>query len=178
MILCHPDPDVAASMVDWLDFNPSIMVYAMLSTNALLSFYGTSGYRFVDVFLNSRLKLPCGAELRFIDAPFLHFPGAKTTYNTESGFLFSGDIWAAAGSDRNLVIDNFQQHSIKMDMFHIDCMSSNIATRGFVRRLEPYDIAAILPQHGSIIGQNFVRDALDYLQELECGTDVIYPDLT
>ena len=57
-------------------------------------------------------------------------------------------------------------------------LSPYIATRGFVRRLETHDIAAILPQHGSVIGQNFVKDALDYLQELECGTDVLYPDLT
>lgn len=178
MILCHQNPDVAASMVDWLGFKPGITVYATLRTNVLLPFYGASDYRFVDVSLNTRLKLPSGAELRFIDAPFLHFPGAMTTYDTASGFLFSGDIWAAVGSDWNLVIDDFQQHSIKMDMFHIDYMASNIATRGFVRRLEPYDIAAILPQHGSVIGQNFVKDALDYLQELECGTDVLYPDLT
>ena len=177
MTLCHQDPDIAASMVDWLGFKPGITVYATFRTNVLLTFYGASGYRFVDVSHNSRLKLPSGAELRFIEAPFLHFPGAMTTYDMASGFLLSGDIWAAVGSDWNLVVDDFIQHSIKMDMFHIDYMASNIAARGFVRRLENYDIAAILPQHGSVIDQNFVKDALDYLQELECGTDVLYPDL-
>ena len=63
-------------------------------------------------------------------------------------------------------------------MFHIDYMASNIATRGFVRRLEPYSIAAILPQHGSVNVRDFVEDALVYLRELECGTDVLYPDLS
>jgi hypothetical protein len=56
-------------------------------------------------------------------------------------------------------------------------MASNAAARGFVNRLDGVPIDAILPQHGSIIGSGHVADALDYLRELECGTDVLYPDL-
>jgi flavorubredoxin len=81
------------------------------------------------------------------------------------------------GSDWSLVIDNFVRHSVKMDMFHIDYMASNVAARGYVQKLQPYRIEAILPQHGSIIDQRFVDDAIDYLSELECGTDVLYPGL-
>ena len=87
MIMHHQDPDCAASMVDWLDLNPNITVYASLRTNVLLHFYGVGDYRFVDVFVDNRLKLPSGSELCFIDAPFLHFPGATTIYDMESGFL-------------------------------------------------------------------------------------------
>ena len=177
MVLCHQDPDVAASMVDWLAVNPDMGVYTSMRANVLLPYFGVQKYRFVDVVLNKTLRLPSGATLSFIEAPFLHFAGAITTHDSASGFLFSGDIWAAVGSDWSLVVDNFISHSVKMDMFHIDYMASNLAARGFVRRLEPVQISAILPQHGSIIDGRFVDDAIDYLSELECGTDVLYPDL-
>lgn len=177
IVLCHQDPDVAASLPDWLAVNPRLKVYTSLRANALLPFFGASGYDFVDVGVEKQLKLPSGGALHFLPAPFLHFAGAVATYDSASGFLFSGDIFAAISTDWRLVIDQFVSHSTKMDMFHIDYMASNVAARGFVRSLEPYAINAILPQHGSIIPQKFVADALEYLEELECGTDVLYPDL-
>lgn len=177
VVLCHQDPDVAASLPDWLEVSPQLSVYTSLRASVLLPFYGNGNYRFVDVWEEKALKLPSGGQLQFIPAPFLHFAGAVATYDSASGFLFSGDIWAAVSTDWRLVVDQFMSHSTKMDMFHIDYMASNIAAKGFVRSLEPFDIKAILPQHGSIIPANFVGDALEYLDDLECGTDVLYPDL-
>jgi flavorubredoxin len=64
-----------------------------------------------------------------------------------------------------------------MNLFHLDYMASNLATRGFVRRIEHLAIDAILPQHGSILGPQHVAAALDYLRNLRCGTDIIYADM-
>ncbi|TAN53876.1 MAG: MBL fold metallo-hydrolase [Methylococcaceae bacterium] len=177
MILCHQDPDVAASFVDWLALDPAIKVYTTLRTQVLLPHYGCSGYAFVDVGRNPLLRLSSGAELRFIEAPFLHFPGAFTTYDNACRFLFSGDIWGAISAEWRLVLSDFAGHAVKMDMFHIDYMASNIAARGFLRRLEGLDIQAIVPQHGSIIPAAMVAQAKEYLEQLECGLDVVYPEL-
>lgn len=177
IVVCHQDPDCAASIVDWLQLRADIAIYASMRANVLLPFFGTPQYRFVDVALHPKLRLPSGGEIRFIEAPFLHFAGAITTYDATARFLLSGDIWAAVGSDWGLVVDDFPAHAVKMDMFHIDYMASNAAARGFVNKLDGIAIDAILPQHGSIIAGGHVADALDYLRELECGTDVLYPDL-
>jgi flavorubredoxin len=177
LIVCHQDPDVAASMTDWLEMSPDIKVYASQRTHALLPYYGVADYRAVDTGLQETLPLPSGAELRFLEAPFLHFPGAVATYDTASKFLFSGDVWAAVGADWTLAVSDFASHAVRMDMFHIDYMASNRAARGFVQSLAPYPIDAILPQHASIIPKRFVGEALRYLEELECGLDLLYPDL-
>lgn len=177
LVLCHQDPDVAASMVDWLDLNPQAKVYSTARTHVLLPHYGHVIYAAVDVSERNVLALPSGASLRFIEAPFLHFPGAFATYDTATDFLFSGDIWAALDMNWRLVVDNFDDHIPAMDLFHVDYMASNIAARGFVNRLEDVDVRAILPQHGSIIGTKNVAAALDYLRNLQCGLDVIYPHL-
>ncbi len=177
LILCHQDPDVAASMVDWLDFNPDIMIISSARTNVLLPHYGKSEYNFYDISEHLQYTFQSGKVLRFIEAPFLHFPGAFATYDESSSFLFSGDIWAALDTNWNLTVHNFQEHTMNMDLFHIDYMASNIAARGFVESLDGFEISAILPQHGSIIPSKFVDDALDYLENLKCGLDIIYPHL-
>jgi flavorubredoxin len=177
MVLCHQDPDVAASMIDWLDINPSIRVFTTPRTQVLLPHYGRSDYPYYDVTEQPLYSLPSGAWLQFIEAPFLHFPGAFTTYDSGSRFLFSGDIWAALDLDWTLLVESFEEHIPKMNLFHLDYMASNLAARGFVKRVENFAIDAILPQHGSIIGARFVAAALDYLRNLRCGTDTIYAAL-
>jgi flavorubredoxin len=177
MIVCHQDPDVAASMIDWLDLNPEMLVMTSPRTNVLLPHYGRGDYNYYDTSENPRFRLPSGSDLQFIEAPFLHFPGAFTTYDSVSKFLFSGDIWAALDLDWQLVVDDFDAHVPQLDLFHIDYMASNIAARGFVRRLNGVEITAILPQHGSIIDSANVPAALDYLENLQCGVDCIYADL-
>ena len=72
---------------------------------------------------------------------------------------------------------SFEDHAAAMDLFHLDYMASNLAARGFVKRLEGVDIQAILPQHGSVIGPEHVASALEYLRTLRCGLDIVYADL-
>ncbi len=179
LILSHQDPDVGASFVDWLEFNKDITIISSARANVLLPHYGISDYNFYDISQNNLYKFKSGKVLEFIEAPFLHFAGAFTTLDKISNFLFSGDIWAALDIDWKLVVDedDFILHETYMDLFHIDYMASNIAARGFVRRLNGKVIDAILPQHGSLINSVSVQDALNYLENLQCGTDIIYSDL-
>lgn len=177
MVLCHQDPDVAASMTEWLDVNPSMRVFTTPRTQVLLPHYGRSGYRYYDVTEEPVYALPSGAGLKFVEAPFLHFPGAFATYDTQSRYLFSGDIWAALDLEWSLTVDSFEAHIEKMNLFHLDYMASHLAANGFIKRIENLAIDAILPQHGSIIGPQHVAAALDYLRNLRCGTDIIYADI-
>jgi flavorubredoxin len=74
-------------------------------------------------------------------------------------------------------VEDFSKHELKLSLFHIDYMASNIAARGFVDRIRHLELNAILPQHGSVISKKFVHKALEYLNNLKCGLDLIYPDL-
>ncbi len=176
LIVCHQDPDVASSMIDWIDINSDIKIITSARTNVLLPYYGRRDYNFCDI-AEGEYRFKSGKSLKFIEAPFLHFPGAFTTLDLSSEMLFSGDIWAAVDIEWNLVVKDFKQHTQNMDLFHIDYMASNIAARGYVRNIEDENIEAILPQHGSIIDKKDVLNALDYLRNLKCGLDIIYADL-
>lgn len=164
-------------MVDWLDYKEDITIYSSDRTNVLLPHYGKEDYNYVSVNQNPLFEFSNGRQLEFVEAPFLHFPGAFVTYDRSSKYLFSGDIWAALDINWELVVNNFDEHINNMNLFHIDYMASNLAARGFVSKVEDKEIEAILPQHGSIINSKYVDNALEYLRTLKCGTDIIYGDI-
>ena len=60
-----------------------------------------------------------------------------------------------------------------MILCHQDYMASNVAARGFASKLVGPEIAAILPQYGSIIPRRHVAGAVDYLRDLRCGLEII-----
>jgi len=173
MILCHQDPDVAGSMAQWLDVNPQMDIITSLRAHILLPAYGQEHYRFFNI--EEPYRLASRRKLQFIEAPFLHSPGSFATYDEESRFLFSGDIWAALDMDWTLLVQDFEAHRDKLNMFNQDYMAGNVATRNFVRCLEDFAISAILPQHGAILPEQHVAAALDYMRELRCGLDLLYP---
>ncbi|OIO67310.1 MAG: MBL fold metallo-hydrolase [Zetaproteobacteria bacterium CG_4_9_14_3_um_filter_49_83] len=175
MILCHQDPDVAASMVDWLQLCPASTVFTSPRAQVLLPYFGVKDYAWHDIEDEPVYCFASGRKIRFVTAPFLHSPAAFTTYDESSSFLFSGDIWAALMTSWQLTVSEFSGHCAQMDIFHMDYMASNIAARGFVAKLDALVIDAILPQHGSIIPAQFVSPALEYLRALQCGTDIAYP---
>jgi len=153
-------------------------VYTSPRTQVLLPYYGCPDYDYVDVEANPLLELPSGAVLHFKAAPFLHFPGAFASFDMAAGFLFSGDVFASLDVGSRLIAEEFEMLAGNMGMFHADYMASNIATHGFVNSLTGLDVRMILPQHGQLIGTDFVAGAMHWLAGLQCGTDLIYPELS
>ncbi len=176
-VISHQDPDIAGSLRDWLAIKPDLRVFSSPRSEILLPHYDISGYQFHDVEENPVYTLPSGSRLEFYPAWFLHSPMSIVCLDSRTGFMFTSDVFATIDSDWELVVDDFEEHRSKMDMFHVDYMSSNIAARGFVELIEHLNISAFLPQHGSIIPHKHVKSALHYLRNLQCGLDLIYPHL-
>ena len=177
LIMSHQDPDVTSGLIMWLNLNPQIKIITSVRTNLLLPHYGRDDYEFVNINENPVFEFKSGRKIRFIESPFMHTPGAFTSFDEFSGFLFSGDIWAAVDMDWHLVVDDFRSHELKLDLFHLDIMAGNVAARGYLSRISSLKIKAILPQHGSIIPERFVTKAMSYLNDLKCGLDLIYPEI-
>ncbi len=176
MILCHQDPDVAGSLTLWLREHPKLEVVTSPRARVLLA-HDAKDFSYWNIETHPCMKLAQGRELRFVTAPHLHSPAAFVTYDSLSGFLFSGDIWGAMTPEWSLVCKDFEAHREAMDLFHMDYMASHVAALGFVRKLDALSIRAVLPQHGSILPESMVPAALRYLRGLRCGTDILYPDL-
>lgn len=178
IVLHHQDPDLCDSIPDWLAVAPDATLVCTPRCRVLLPYYGFSpDVAWLDVSPNDNtvLELPNGRCLAFITSPFLHFPEACVTFDETTGFLFSSDIGAAIENDWHLVVRDWEAHWKAMVPFHVFYMASNRALRGFLDKIDPFPIEAILPQHGSIIPHAHVRTALTQLKDLPCGIDLLYP---
>lgn len=178
IVLHHQDPDLCDSIPDWLEVAPKATLVCTPRCRVLLPYYGFSpDVDWLDISPNDNtvLELPSGKVLAFITSPFLHFPEACVTFDEATGFLLSSDIGAAIEHDWRIVVEDWEAHWRGMVPFHVFYMASNRAMQGFIHKIEPFPIEAILPQHGSIIPKAHVRTALARLKELPCGLDLLYP---
>lgn len=178
IVLHHQDPDLCDSIPAWLRIAPGATLVCTPRTRVLLPYYGFSpSVSWLDVSPNDStvLELPSGKVLAFLTSPFLHFPEACTTFDETTGFLFSSDVGAAIERDWKLVIGDWEAHWRTMVPFHVFYMASNRAMRGYLHKIAPFPVEAILPQHGSIIPKQHVKAAFAALRELPCGLDLLYP---
>lgn len=177
IIVHHQDPDLCDSLPSWLELAPQARIIATPRARVLLPYYGFSAdVDWLDVSPEDSTTLDLDhGSLVFITAPFLHFPEGYVTYDEVSGFLFSSDIGAAIEKDWRLVATDWERHWQTMIPFHIFYMASNRALKGFLKKIEPFPITAICPQHGSIIPGEHVARAVDSLKNLPCGLDLLYP---
>jgi flavorubredoxin len=178
IVLQHQDPDLCDSLPDWLEVAPDVTLVTTPRARVLLPYYGFKrDVKWLDVSPNDSTFMELsGGSLSFITAPFLHFPEAMTCFDEASGFLFTGDIGAAVEQDWRLVAVDWEAHWRSMLPFHVFYMASNRALRGYIQKIRPFPIRAMLPQHGSILPEAFVGPALDALEQLNCGIDLLYPE--
>ena len=99
--------------------------------------------------------------------PYLHFPGAFTSYDYQSRILFSSDLFGAFSYEWSLYAKG--DYIEKMKTFHEHYMPANSIIRPVMELFLGMEINMIAPQHGSIIKENIIAHIKE-LRDLECGT--------
>ncbi len=176
IVVSHQDPDVCGNLAvveDVID-NPELRIATHTNTARLISHLGLrSPITRVDR-QDNRVELRGGRVLEFIHLPYLHSPGAMATYDRKTGFLFSGDLFGALSKDDDLF--STRGFPSSLDSFHQAYMPSNACLQRGLSRLDPLEIRAILPQHGSVIEGDNVARAFEHLRALSCGEDLLASD--
>jgi len=166
VVLHHQDPDLAAALPYMEAAGMKFTIVTHWRTWSLLRFYGiTSPVYLVDEH-GYALRLSSGRTLQFIPPPYLHFPGAIATYDRQSKFLLSSDLFGAFSERWSLYADDGYREAMKR--FHEHYMPSNEILRPTMDLISCLELEAILPQHGSIIKEN-IPSYIDTLKNLECG---------
>jgi two-component system cell cycle response regulator len=171
IVVTHQDPDLCSAiprfeeMVGGVGGQFDICTHTRASV--LIAYYGIRS-NFYRVDANDwKLTLKSGRTLKFIFAPFLHFPAAIMTYDEKSKILFSGDIFGGLSFDWNLYAN--EHYDEAMLAFHENYMPSNAILRHTMDKLDNLEIDMIAPQHGSIIPKKDVRRYIDILKNCQCG---------
>lgn len=95
IILNHTEPDHTGSVRRILEINPNIIVISTAPGNKYVSGISNSKISSKIVKHNDTLDLGNGKVLRFIIAPFLHWPDSMFTYLESDKMLFSCDFLGA-----------------------------------------------------------------------------------
>jgi len=106
--------------------------------------------RIITVNDNDTLSLG-GKTLRFIFAPWVHWPETMLTYLEEDKILFSCDLFGAHLAESNLWVDDESKVYFAAKRYYAEIMMpfrSNI--KKHLERLKELEIKTIAPSHGQI----------------------------
>ena len=175
VFLSHQDPDVSGSIAQWAISTNAKFIMSSLWVR-FMSHYGFTQMDRVMSLSDKGAKLKFGDDyLHFVPAHFLHSPGNFSLYDAKSKIVFSGDIGAAIvnAPESYKTVENFEEHKKHLYGFHKRYMGSNKLCRAWVAKIEKLDVKTIAPQHGFLFENENVTNFLEWLRELECGSDFI-----
>jgi len=132
--------------------------------------------RIITVKDNDTLSLG-GKTLRFIFAPWVHWPETMLTYLEEDKILFSCDLFGAHLAESNLWVDDESKVYVAAKRYYAEIMMpfrSNI--KKHLERLKELEIKIIAPSHGQIYSHpEFILSAYREWISDEVENEVIIP---
>jgi len=132
--------------------------------------------RIITVSDNDTLSLG-GKTLRFIFAPWVHWPETMLTYLEEDKILFSCDLFGSHLAESNLWVDDESKVYFAAKRYYAEIMMpfrSNI--KKHLERLKELEIKAIAPSHGQIYSHpEFIFSAYSEWISDDVENEVIIP---
>lgn len=168
VILHHQDPDFCSSVPLFEKKGLKAKIVTNWRTAVIIKYYGIKAPYYIVNQKDFKLTLSSGRTLMFVPTPYLHFPGAITTYDIQSKTLFSSDLFGAfSNSTWGLFAKEGYIESMKA--FHEHYMPGNEILRPVMEKFLTMDILRIAPQHGCVIEED-IKTYIKALRDLECGT--------
>jgi flavorubredoxin len=154
VVINHSEPDHAGALVDLLERHPKVMVLLSRSAKTFVDNLVNAGFPYRIV--NDDEELPLGGKtLRFINAPFLHWPDTILTYLVEDRILFPCDFLGAHFSSPEFYNDELPRPEIARQAFEFYYSTIMRPYKAHVlkacERLKSCPVAMIAPSHGPIL---------------------------
>jgi flavorubredoxin len=153
VIMNHAEPDHAKALVDVLKVAPNAkLVAGAKGKEAAMMYFGVEASRIIVVDENSRIELG-GKTLRFVDAPWLHWPETIFTFLEEDKILFPCDFFGSHLAVGEFYADEYgNERTLDMAKLYFAEIMMPFRKPGLnalekVKKLAPQMIA---PSHGMI----------------------------
>ena len=154
-IVCnHTEPDHSGSLAKLLDIAPDAVVLCSKPAGVFLRSIMNRDFESRNVGDGDEIDLG-GRTLKFISAPFLHWPDSIFTYIPEDSVLLSGDVFGFHFSAEN-VFDDLTPLSGEMaesQKYYFDVIMGpfkNYVLQA-VDKIKDLDIRVIGPSHGPVL---------------------------
>ncbi len=178
ILASHPDPDIIASVNKWFVASQCKVMISSLWTRFVPHF--TTGkdvsHRILGIPDQGAVIRLGQCKMLALPAHFMHAEGNFQFYDPIAKILFSGDLGTSLVSHEQAAIPvtDFQSHRQYMEGFHKRYIVSRKVCRYWANMVRQLDIEQIVPQHGArFIGKKAVADFISWVEELECGVDLM-----
>jgi len=184
VIASHQDPDIVSSLSHWVAGTECKIAVPKVWDRFIPHLCRSAKAkemkeRLVSIPDEGKALQIGNSVLVAIPAHYLHSEGNFQFYDPTSKILFSGDLGASFVDKENLSdpVSDFANHLPYMVDFHRRFMGSNKILRLWVNMVRQLDLEWIVPQHGrSFKGKEMIDEFLDWLEELQCGIDLMTQD--
>ncbi|MGL5631329.1 MAG: MBL fold metallo-hydrolase [Azovibrio sp.] len=181
ILASHPDPDIIASVNKWFVASNCKVLISSLWTRFVPHF--TTGRDVTNRIVgipDEGAVIPLGqCKMLAIPGHFMHAEGNFQFYDPVAKILFTGDLGTSLVSQERAAepITEFASHVPYMAAFHNRYIVSGKVCRYWAQMVRGLDIEQIVPQHGSrFVGKQAVKDFINWVEELECGVDLMTQD--
>ena len=151
IVVNHAEQDHSGAIPLMLELYPKAKIVTNEKCkNILMEHLLVKEDRIITVNDNDTLSLG-GKTLRFIFAPWVHWPETMLTYLEEEKILFSCDLFGAHLAESNLWVDNESKVYFAAKRYYAEIMMpfrSNI--KKHLEKLKELEIKTIAPSHGQI----------------------------
>lgn len=151
LIVSHMEPDHSANVARFMDMYKSAVIIGNAKTFTMLKNYFGTDYPERRAIVKEGDTLSLGEHtLRFIMAPFVHWPEVMVTYDERDKILFSADGFGKFGTT-----DADEDWDCEARRYYFGIVGKYGAqVQALLKKTEALDIKAICPLHGPVLTDN------------------------
>ncbi|MEG1524971.1 MAG: FprA family A-type flavoprotein [Clostridia bacterium] len=157
LILQHTEPDHSGSIAAMSAAAPNAKIYCTRAASMNLPFIAGRQLPIEPVKEGDVLELG-GRTLRFIMAPFLHWPDTMFTYDDQTGVLFTCDAFGCHYAPEHVLESKTDPAFKGARRYYYDCIVSPFAASvtkaiAHLTELQLPKISVICPSHGPVLDE-------------------------
>lgn len=158
LIVDHTEPDHTGAIEMFLNINPDITIVGTVSAIKFLKEITNKNFKNIIVKDGDTLNLG-NKTLKFILAPFLHWPDSMYTYLEEDNILFTCDSFGCHYCDDKVFNDQIEGDFLDSYKYYFDCIMGPF--KEFVLKaldkIKDLKIDVICPGHGPILRKDIEK---------------------
>lgn len=156
LIVNHTEPDHTGAIEQFLNINPDITLVGSAAAIKFLKEITNKAFNSMIVKDGDILNLGGSCNLRFISAPFLHWPDSMYTYAEESRVLFTCDSFGCHYCSEAVFNDKIEDEFLDAYKYYFDCIMGPFKehVKKALTHISGIDIDVICPGHGPVLREN------------------------
>lgn len=155
IVVNHTEPDHSGAVEKLLDIIPDVTVIG--STSAIKFLKEITNKSFKSIIVKEGDNIDLGDKtLKFISAPFLHWPDSMYTYIEEDNIIFTCDSFGCHYCDEKIFNDKIEGDFTDAYKYYFDCIMGPFKEHILkaVSKVRELNVDIICPGHGPILREN------------------------